>query len=431
MRTVANALEARYTAAFKQLFKPSLNGAPQFLHELREEAISCFDRLGFPKKGEEAWKYTSLANILRTPLAVGQHAPPPTVVRSLGGNAAHRAVYVNGTLSPTLSSLETLPSGVIVSSLRKSPQDLVSTYLSQRADIRNHPFAALNTAFLRDGALVYIPRGVVIEEPIHILHVLTGTAPTLAQPRTLVIAEEHAHAHLIENTEVNFSDPSLINSVCEIFVGAGAHVSRSEVQEPPSDVCMVTSVDAYQGPKSHFQNNCFTFGGDVVRNNVHMLPDAEHCETLLHGLFIGRGHSHIDSHTIVDHAKPQCYSSENYRGILDDRATGVFNGRVLVRQDAQQINAYQTNKSIVLSRTAHMYAKPELEIYADDVKCSHGATTGQLDEDALFYLRARGLTPYQARVLMLRAFARDIVDSAPIESLRDFLDQRVAKSLAH
>ena len=431
MIRATSTLEAPYLAAFENKFSPRLNGAPRFLHDHREEAISYFRKLGFPAKNEEAWKYTSLNPVLRTPLSVGGDTSAPDSVHDLEGFTPHRAVYVDGALSSAHSSLDGLPEGVLISSLSAAPQDLVGAHLGHLADMKEHPFVALNSAFLQDGPLVYVPHGVVVEDPVLIIHVLGGSEDTLVQPRTLVIAEDLAKVHVVEVAAGALPGTSLINGVCEVFVGAGAHVSRSEMQDPASDTSMVTSVDAYQNKDSHFQNNCFTFGGKIVRNNVNMLPDAEGCETLLNGLFIGQGRTHIDNHTLVDHAKPNCYSSENYRGILDERATGVFNGRVLVRQDAQLINAYQTNKSIVLSKTARMFAKPELEIYADDVKCSHGATTGQLDEDALFYLRARGLTLSQARILMLQAFARDIVDRISVESLRKILDQRVARSLQH
>ncbi len=211
----------------------------------------------------------------------------------------------------------------------------------------------------------------------------------------------------------------------EVFVGAHAHVDRYEIQDESARTSIVNKVRAYQQTGSVFRNSTFTFSGEVIRNNVEILPDAEHCETHLYGLFLGDGVMHVDNHTLVDHARPNCFSNELYKGILDDKATGVFNGKVLVRLDAQQTNAYQSNKSILLTDTARMYSKPELEIYADDVKCSHGATTGQLDEDALFYLRSRGLTEKRARAILLTAFARDVLNNVVIEPLRVYLDTLV------
>ena len=401
------------------------------MRNLRNQAIDCVQSLGFPGKKDEAWKYTSLSGVLREPLTVQEQCDPPASVHGIAGLDAHTGVFVGDTRSDSLSSLASLPEGVIVSSLTSAPPALVAAHLGQHATISGRAFVALNTAFLRNGAFVYMPDGTVCEQPIHIVHALTGAGATLAQPRTLVVAGTGAQLRLIETVEAHLSGSSLINGVTEIFVGPDAHVSRFEIQDPANHISVVSTLDVYQNGGSHFQNNTFTFGGNVMRNNINMLPDAEGCETLLHGLFIARGHSHIDNHTLVDHAKPRCFSSENYRGILDGHATGVFNGKVLVRQDAQQINAYQTNKSIVLANTARMYAKPELEIYADDVKCSHGATTGQLNEEALFYLRSRGLTLSQARTLMLQAFARDIIEKVPLQPLRDALDQRVAAGLMH
>ncbi len=424
-------LEKRYVEAFNRLFGPSLNGEPSFLRNLRHEAIDCFSSLGFPGKKDEAWKYTSMSAILGAPLTIGDLGHPPGPIRGIDGLDAHVGVFIDGSFSASHSTLASLPTGVMVTGIKDAPQALVEAHLTRQADVSRYPFIALNTAFIRDVAFVHVPDGVTLEKPIHLVHVLTGAAATLAQPRTLVIAGSHAQFRFVETTEVQLPNPSFINSVAEVYVGPGAHVSRFEIQDLPAYISLVSSIDAYQNAGSHFQNNCFTFGGAVVRNNVSMLPDAEGCETFLNGLFVARGRSHVDNHTLVDHAKPNCFSSENYRGILDERATGVFNGKVLVRQDAQQINAYQTNKSIVLTNTARMYAKPELEIYADDVKCSHGATTGQLDEEALFYLRTRGLTLSDARTLLLQAFARDIVDKVPIEPLRNVLDQRLALSLAH
>ena len=422
--------EAYYVETFHRLFGPNREGMPSFLHELRRAAIGSFGKLGFPTKKAEAWKYTSLASVLRTPLSVAGATQPPKSIRGIDGLDAHVGVFINGSFSAAHSSLGTLPHGVVVTDFAQAPPVLLERHLARKADIHCHPFTALNTAFIRGGAFACVPDSTTLERPVHLVHVVTGNGATLAQPRTLVIAGNQAQFRLIETTEAGLADPSLINSVCEVHVAPGAHVSRIEIQNPAAHVNLVSSIDAHQHGGSHFENHCFTFGGNVVRNNVNMFPDAEDCETRINGLFVARGRSHVDNHTLVDHSKPRCFSSENYRGILDEHATGVFNGKVLVRQDAQQTNAYQSNKSVVLTNTARMYAKPELEIYADDVKCSHGATTGQLDKNALFYLRTRGLTLQRARMLLLQAFADDIIGGVPIEVLRTALHRRVASCLA-
>ena len=215
------------------------------------------------------------------------------------------------------------------------------------------------------------------------------------------------------------------NRIAEMIVAEGASIDHVLVYERGLQNTFVNGLHVYQAGSSHYATNTITLGGGMVRNNLHFLPDGEECETHLNGLYIARGTMHIDNHTFVDHAKPNCESNELFKGIVKDKATGVFNGKILVRQDSQKINAYQSSKSIVLDRSASVYAKPELEIYADDVKCSHGATTGQLDEEALFYLRARGIRPETARLLLLEAFARDVVDLIDHESVREVLYSRL------
>jgi Fe-S cluster assembly protein SufD len=210
-----------------------------------------------------------------------------------------------------------------------------------------------------------------------------------------------------------------------MIVADGASIDHVLIYERSQQSTFVNGLHVYQEGSSHYATNTITLGGGMVRNNLHFLPDGEECETHLNGLYIARGSMHVDNHTFVDHAKPNCESNELFKGIIADSATGVFNGKILVRQDSQKINAYQSSKSIVLDRSASVYAKPELEIYADDVRCSHGATTGELDEDALFYLRARGIAPEDARLLLLEAFARDVVDLIGHEPVRDYLYTRL------
>ena len=347
---------------------------------------------------------------------------------SIPGLEAHVAVLVNGQFSTTLSSLDDLPEGVVVAGLahaRDAHADLVEAHFARYADYKDEAFTALNTAFAHDGLFVYVPRHTVVEKPVLVIGLVTAGEDAFVQPRHLVVVEENAEVRLIQRRAPRTGAKTFVNAVTEVFVGAHARVDRYEIQDEPARTSAVNTVRAYQQTGSVFRNSTFTFSGEVIRNNVDILPDAEHCETHLYGLFLGDGAMHVDNHTLVDHARPNCFSNELYKGILDDKATGVFNGKVLVRLDAQQTNAYQSNKSILLTDTARMYSKPELEIYADDVKCSHGATTGQLDEDALFYLRSRGLTEKRACAILLAAFARDVLDNVVVEPLRAYLDTLV------
>ena len=425
-------LEDRFIAAFNH--SVSLNGADAGLQRLRKEAIECFAALGFPARKAEAWKYTNIGKILKRPYALPLGPADADVARGdvepflIADLDAHLAVLVNGRFSAALSSLKDLPEGMVVTGLahaRDTHTDLVEAHFARYADYKDEAFTALNTAFAHDGLFVYVPRHRVVEKPVLVINFVTAGEEAFVQPRHLVVVEENAQVKLIQRRASQTETKTFVNVVTEVFVGAHAHVDRYEIQDDPAHTSVVNNVRVYQQTGSVYRNSTFTFSGEIIRNNVTILPDAEHCETHLYGLFLSNGVMHVDNHTLVDHARPHCFSNELYKGILDDRSTGVFNGKVLVRRDAQQTNAYQSNKSILLTDTARMYSKPELEIYADDVKCSHGATTGQLDDDALFYLRSRGLTEKRARAILLTAFARDVLDNVKIAPLRAYLDTLV------
>ncbi len=427
-------LEDRFVKAFAHRDGVTLNGSNATLLRLRKEAIGHFEALGVPARKAEAWKYTNIGKILKRPYALGPQPSGASVLASdiepvlIPDLDTHQAVFVDGHFDPALSSLGDLPEGVLVTGLAHAADahaSLVNAHLGHYADYKGEALTALNTAFTHDGVFIYVPRHAVVEKPVHVINIVTVAEESLLQPRHLIVAEENAQVKVIHSNQTLTTAKTLINAVTEVYTGAHAHVDRYEIQDEGPETSVVTMLGAYQETGSVFRNSTFTFGGEVIRNNVSILPNAEQCETHLYGLFLANGTMHVDNHTLVDHAKPNCFSNEFYKGILDDRATGVFNGKVFVREDAQQINAYQSNKSILLSETASMFAKPELEIYADDVRCSHGATTGQLDEEALFYLRTRGLSASRARALLLVAFARDVLENVTIEPLHDRLDAMV------
>ncbi len=427
-------LEDRFVSAFEMQEGLSLNGSNDGLRRLRKEAIGHFATLGFPARKTEAWKYTNIGKLLKRPYALTFGPSDDSVSASdveallIPDLEAHVAVFVNGHFNAALSRLDDLPEGVVVTGLAEAAEThtaLLDAHLARYADSEGEVFTALNTAFTKDGAFVYVPRNAVVEKPVQLINLMTTAEDALVQPRNLIVAEENAQVRLIQSSRATTEVKTFVNAVSEVFVGDHAHVDRYEIQDEGTTTSMVTTLNVYQQASSVFRNSTFTFGGEVIRNNITVLPDAEQCETHLYGLFLADGTMHVDNHTLVDHAMPNCFSNEFYKGILDGRATGIFNGKVLVRQDAQQTNAYQSNKSIVLTDTASMYAKPELEIYADDVKCSHGATTGQLDEEAIFYLRTRGLTLQRARALMLVSFARAVLDNVTLEPLQEALDAMV------
>ena len=429
-------LEERFVSAFEMNVGRTLNGTNAKIQDLRRKAIDRFRKLGFPGRKHESWKYTNIGKALQHEYKV--LAAPPTAELGAGELSrfaipdldAHLVVLINGRFSEKHSSLGDLPQGVIVTSLEKAAKAhaaIVDKYFGRYAETDEEVFTALNTAFTLDGLFVYVPKGKVVEKPLHILNLQKVDQDLFLQPRHLFVFEEGSNARTVESGHSLGNAKTFTNSVSEVFVGERAVIDMYVVQDFGDRATHVTSTNAYQKGQSVFSVNTVTFTGDIVRNNLNVLPDAEHCETHLYGLFLPRGETHVDTHTLVDHAKPDCQSNELYKGVLDDNASGVFNGKVFVRQDAQRINAFQENKSILLSESATMNSKPELEIYADDVKCSHGATTGQLDREALFYLRSRGIREKQARGMLLHAFASDVIENVKLEPLRAMLDKRVTE----
>lgn len=428
--------ENRFISAFEVNRGESLNGQNASIARQREHAIERFAELGIPTNKLEAWKYTNIAKTLDRPYAL-QLAPEapclepddiaPFLIDDLD---AHRLVLVNGRLDTTLSDVGDLPQGVVVSGLEQAGEThptLVEAHYGAYVDFEDEALAALNTAFVQDGAFVYVSGGTLVEKPIFILHITATEEDLFVQPRSLFVVEAGAVARIVEAQHTLASGRTFVNLVAETFVGEKGNLDHYTIQDEGERASRVQSMYAAHEADSVFDTHTVTLSGDVVRNNLTITPDGAHCESHLFGLFLGKDEMHVDNHTLVDHVHADCTSNELYKGVLNDAATGVFNGKVFVHQDSQRINAYQSNKSIVLTNEATMYSKPELEIYADDVQCSHGATTGQLDDEALFYLRSRGLSETRARIVLLHAFARDILDEIKIDALREHLDARVAE----
>ncbi len=423
-----------FAQAFEALDGHALNGTNSRLQRRRHASIAQVQALGLPTRRSEDWKYTRIERALDHPFALAAGPWNGTLdaadldAARVPGLDAHTVVLVNGSFQEGHSRLGALPEGVIVMGLRTAlaeHADLVDAHLDTYTRGDSEVFTALNTAFLTDGLFVYVPKGAALEKPIHLIHVFDAPRDVLVQPRVLVVAEENAQVTVVETARVRGKGRVFVNHVAEFSVGVRAHARHYRVQDEGPQTIEVTTLDAYQRRESTFSTTVATLSGDVVRNNVRILPDAEHCESHMQGLFLADGTMHVDNATFMDHAQPNCESKELYKGVLWDQAKGVFYGKVLVRPDAQKTNAYQSSRSIILGDDAEMYSKPELEIYADDVQCSHGAATGKLDPDALFYLRARGLDLNQARALMLLAFARDVTDTITLPALHDWLDEKL------
>ncbi len=389
-----------------------------WLRTLREDAFARFAEAGFPTTHDEDWRFTNVAPIARTQFRLPGKTfvqLPPAEMNScnIEGSAA-RLVFVNGRFAPELSSVGALPKGVAVASLREQIEgnsDQLSTQLGRYADTHRDAFCALNTAFIEDGAYVHVKRGVVVEAPVHLLFVSTANGiPLMSHPRNLLVFEDQSQATVVEEYVSLGGGTMLSNSVTELVAGEDSHVSHYMLERENREAFNVSTLRIQQGRSASVASHSFLLGGGLVRNNVHPVLAGEGGECLINGLFVGSGRQHLDNFMHVEHASPHCSSRQFYNGILDDHARGVFHGRIVVHKDAQKTDAKQTNRNLLLSDDAQIDTKPQLEIYADDVKCTHGATIGQIDENALFYLRSRGLDEAGARQLLLLAFASECVD---------------------
>lgn len=413
-------------------------GGPRWLQDLRERGATRFSALGFPTVRDEEWRFTNIS-----PVSSGEFHPgdPGASVSAeqlaglLYGAAPHRLVVVNGRYRPDLSRVQGVPPGVRAGSLAsaigselQADSEIIQRYLGQLADVGARAFDALNTARLEDGAYIHIPDGVVLEEPFQVMFVSTGNA-SLNHPRLLIVADGHAQARVVE-TYLGTGDRYFANAVTEVFVGENAVLDHYKVQEESLDAFHIGTMHVHMARHATFSSHSFALGGRLVRNEVVATLDGEGGECTLNGLYLVDGDRLVDNHTTIDHAKAHCPSHEIYKGILGGRARAVFNGKIIVRPDAQKTNAKQTNRALLLSDSASINTKPQLEIFADDVKCTHGAAIGQLDEDAIFYLRARGLTYEEARDLLIHAFAGEILDRVRIEPLKSALETELYAQLA-
>ena len=430
----APALYHRALEALDRAF--SGDGAPAPFPDLRSGARDTFEALGLPTTRDEAWKYTDLRAALKPEY---RFAEPDRQLQAadvagfaIPGLDAARVVLVNGHYRPDLSDLGGLPDGVVVGGLREAARDSGATladYFGKYADVEGDAFAALNASFDLDGLYLHVPRGLAVERVVHVVHVLTASGPTFAQTRHLVVVGENAQVKLVETYHSVGEAETFRNDLTEIVAGARAHVEHVRVQDEGEAANGVSLVQVYQERDSTVETLTFTFASGTVRNNTTMTPDGEGCQSTLGGLYICRGEQHVDTHTLVDHVAPGCQSNELFKGIIYEKSTGVFNGKVFVHREAQQTNAYQQSQGVVLSPDARHYSKPELEIYADDVKCSHGSTTGSVEPEHVFYLRSRGVSEADARAMLLYAFAHDVVEMVSLEPVRDWLDAKITERL--
>lgn len=427
-----------YSQNFSE-FEKKLNGqADSEFHKIRKSALSEFEKLPFPTLKTEDWKYTNIRPILKQNFTPAQNAVPVKVTKELVANykmdgfECDYLVFVNGIYNKELSCLSDAAKGIVVDSLGnvlKNNSDLVLNKIAKLAEIEN-PFNALNTAYAVDGTVVYVPKNVVIEKPIQVIF-LSGSDDenVLVTPRNLIIAEENSQVKLIFNYEGISSNPYFTNAVTEIYTSKNSVVELNKIQNEDDNSFHIEKTQIYQEDGSNFTHSSISFGGLITRNDINSILDGENVECNYFGLYLANETRHVDHHTFVDHAKPNSVSNELYKGILDDNGHGVFSGKIMVRQDAQKTNAYQSNKSVLLSPDAQVDTKPQLEIYADDVKCSHGATVGHLDDEAKYYIRSRGIPVELANSMLITAFANDVLENIKIPELREKLNHMIFEKL--
>jgi Fe-S cluster assembly protein SufD len=431
--------EGPYLSSFTRLESTLNEHAPAWLPKLRRTAIESFAELGFPTTHHEEWLYTNVSALASTPF-VPAHVKLTDDLRHkiervpLADLGCSRLTFLNGRYVPELSKLREVPTGLKAGSIAsawKNHGALLERYLGHYADARTHAFVALNTAFFEDGAFIEVPKGAVLQKPLHILQISHGCGQTtLSHPRNLILVGDTGQASIIETFVSLEEGTTFTNTVTEIVAGEGALVDYSKVQQESDAAFHYARVQVHQARSSSVTTHSIQLGGALTREEVQTVLDGEGAESLLHGLYVIAGSQHVDNHTIIDHAKAHCSSREIYKGVLDGKSQGVFNGKIIVRPDAQKTDSKQSNKNLLLSEDAMINTKPQLEIFADDVKCTHGATVGQIDPEAVFYLRSRGIDLHEAKKLLTFAFANDVMERIKFQPLREKLAERLYARLA-
>jgi Fe-S cluster assembly protein SufD len=415
-----------------------MNGeASSAFHQKKRAALAQFDKLGFPTPRNEEWKYSNVKDLIsvnynfNADSALGLAELEDLNIPEQEANIIY---FVNGHYNPTLSRLISAQDQITIEPLseayKKNPA-LVNTYFNELALEVDDAFTALNTAFAQDGIFIHVADHKTVEHPVILRFVSDARSQNVgSQPRNVIAVGRNAHVKLAEAFRTLGDERSFTNVVTEIFVGEEAGVEYYKVQNESDNAYHIGTTQVRMLDRSHFYAGTVTLNGRFTRNNLNIILDGERCEAHMYGLYFPDGTQHVDNHTVADHRKPNSESNELYKGILRDKAKGVFNGKIFVRPDAQKTNAFQSCKNIVLSPEATMNTKPQLEIFADDVKCSHGTTTGQIDEEALFYMRSRGISRPEALSLLMFAFCADVVSQIKIDSVREYLENVIAQKLA-
>lgn len=406
------------------------------LHDVRNDAIKIFEEKGFPTRKEEDWKYTSLNSLLKPDYSVFSNKEKHVELQDVRRYFLHeidtyKLVFVDGVYSSFLSETthDTLDVCLMSAAMNKSKyQPVIEAYFNKVA--KSDSLTALNTAFTKEGAYIHIPAHKEVEKPIEIINFSTGNeAAMFLQPRNLIVVGENAHVQIIERHQSLSNNPVLTNSVTEIFAEKRAYIDYYKIQNDVETASLIDNTYISQERDTVCRVHTFSFGGNLVRNNLNYYQNGENSDSTLKGITILKGKQHVDHNTLVHHKSPNSESHQDYKGLYAESSVGVFNGKILVDKDAQKIDAYQQNDNILIDDKATINAKPQLEIFADDVKCSHGCTIGQFDNDALFYLRSRGIGIKEARALLMYAFANTVLESVKIPELKVRINKLIATKI--
>ncbi len=436
MSIVFDGTREGYVSGLSEFFDAGQNDAPEWVANLRREAISGFGRLGFPTLSDEEWRFTNVEALRRGSFSIAENGISEVSGEfidscGLAGLDCLRLVFVNGRFASSLSDAGDAGEGILVKSLSEAicdQGDLVRDYLARYADYKKDAFVSLNTSYFEDGVFVYVPDGTVLEKPVHAVHISTDEGhPLFVNPRNLIIVGQSSVAKVIEHYVSTSQSVYFSNVVTEVVCGENASVEHYRLEFESRKAFNFSTLRVNQQKNSNITSHSVLCGGAIVRNNVHPVLAGEGCNSDIYGLFMSEGRQHMDNFMRVEHASPHCDSRQFYNGVLDGRSKGVFHGRILVHEGAEKTDAKQTNRNLLLSDTAQIDTKPQLEIYNDDVKCTHGATIGQMDEEALFYLRSRGVPMRKAKIIMLRAFTSETLEHMSINPVREVLESMVMK----
>lgn len=426
-------LKEKWISSFKEI-----ENKEDILQNKRREAFAVFEQKGFPKRKDEAWKYTSLSQVLQNDFAFLHQQPRENsltieqVRPFLLDVESYKIIFVNGVFNAELSQIDT--NEILISPLSNilnsaDGKEFVENYFDKETR-KDDVFTALNTAFVNEGICIYLPKNKVVTKPIQLLYFTADLAqPAWFQPRNVIEVGENAQVKIVETHQSFLSVPVLTNSVTEIFVGKDAILDYYKIQNDNEQSVLIDNTYISQQKQSNASVHTFSFGGNLTRNNLNFYHHGEYLESTLKGLSILSDSQHTDHYTLVNHAQPNCESHQDYKSIVLDEATNVFNGKIMVEKIAQKTNAYQQNDNILLSNKATAYTKPQLEIFADDVKCSHGCTIGELSKEALFYLQTRGIPKKEGEALLTYAFANTVLESVKIPALSDYVNRLISNKL--